>query len=74
MDRSAKHVTQSYAEQRAAVEGVSLRGIVCPRCGGVTMVTSTKRMFGMVRRYRRCVSPKCSFRLAPTEEKRESPE
>ena len=69
MDRSAKHVVQSYADQRSGIADRSPRGIVCPRCGGVTMVTTSRRLFGMVRRYRRCVSPKCQFRLAPTEEK-----
>jgi len=70
MDRSAKHPVKSYADRRAGVGGDDTpRGITCPRCGGVTMVTTTRRLFGAIRRYRQCAAPNCRFHLVPTEEK-----
>ena len=73
MDRSAKHVVMSYAEQRAGTAASSSIGITCPRCGGQTMVTDTRKLFGVIRRYRQCVMPQCRMRLTPTEEKQQTP-
>ena len=69
MDKSIPHVTKPYAEQRAGGgSGDSPKGLVCPRCGAITMVTHTRRLFGMVRRYRQCIRPRCRVRFV-TEEK-----
>lgn len=43
------------------------RGIVCPKCGGETEVTETRKCEGGLRRNRRCVRYACDGRLTTYE-------
>ena len=63
MDKSIKHtITKSFAEQKNEADNKPLLGIVCPSCGcNITMITHTIRLYGWVRRYRKCANPKCRF-------------
>ena len=43
------------------------RGIACPKCGGETEVTETRKCDGGLRRNRRCESATCDGRLTTYE-------